>query len=113
MACSSSYTSFGPCGIWNYDSIISSGTKTLQINRQLTYRFNAIRDGHIVLDIDSIRIKEDSSDLYSDSRKKQMLDEIISLAENNGIHLETSDEDYSLYLYHNDWDFIALEPVDE
>ncbi len=55
-------------------------------------------DGAIVLDIDSIPIKENSSDLYTDSQKQQMLDEIISLAESNGFHLATSNWDHSLYL---------------
>ena len=65
-------------------------------------------DGAIVLDTDSIRIKESSSDIYTDSQKQQMLDEIISLAENNGIHLSGK-----LYLYHNDWDFNILDRVYE
>ena len=65
-------------------------------------------DGAIVLDTDSIRIKESSSDIYTDSQKQKMLDEIISLAENNGIHLSGS-----LYLYHNDWDFDVLDRVYE
>lgn len=67
-----------------------------------------IRDHSIVLDIDSIRIKENSSDIYTDSQKQKMLDEIISLAENNGIHLSGS-----LYLYYNDWDFDVLDRVYE
>ncbi|WP_295095710.1 hypothetical protein, partial [Ruminococcus sp.] len=62
-----------------------------------------VRNGKIVLDIDSIRIKENSSDIYTDSQKQKMLDEIISLADNNGIHLSGK-----LYLYHNDWDFDVL-----
>ena len=65
-------------------------------------------DGAIVLYTDSIRIKESSSDIYTDSQKQKMLDEIISLAENNGIHLSGS-----LYLYHNDWDFDVLDRVYE
>ena len=65
-------------------------------------------DGAIVLDTDSIRIKESSSDIYTDSQKQQMLDKIISLAENNCIHLSGS-----LYLYHNDWDYIVLHRVVE
>lgn len=65
-------------------------------------------DGGIVLDTDSIRIKESSSDIYTDSQKQKMLDEIISLAENNGIHLSGS-----LYLYYNDWDFDVLDRVYE
>ena len=65
-------------------------------------------DGAIVLDTDSIRIKESSSDIYTDSQKQQMLDEIISLAENNGIHLSGN-----LYLYYNDWDFDVLNRVYE
>ena len=65
-------------------------------------------DGAIVLDIDSIRIKESSSDIYTESQKQQMLDEIISLAENNGIHLSDS-----LCLYYNDWDFTILDRISE
>ena len=65
-------------------------------------------DGAIVLDTDSIRIKENSSYIYTDSQKQQMLDEIISLAENNGIHLSGN-----LYLYYNDWDFDVLNRVYE
>ncbi len=68
-------------------------------------------DGAIVLDIDSIRIKENSSDLYTDSQKQQMLDEIISFAESNGFHLATSNRDHSLYLYHNIKNFKILHPV--
>ena len=58
-------------------------------------------DGAIVLDIDSIRIKENSSDIYTESQKQQMLDEIISLAENNGFHLATWKGEVCLYLYHH------------
>jgi hypothetical protein len=71
-------------------------------------------DGAIVLDIDSIRIKENSSDLYTDSQKQQMLDEIISLAENNGIHLSATDWEDCLYLYYNnDCHFNVLDRVVE
>jgi hypothetical protein len=65
-------------------------------------------DGAVVLDTDSIRIKESSSDIYTESQKQQMLDEIISLAENNSIHLSDS-----LYLYYNDWDFTVLDRISE
>lgn len=58
-----------------------------------------VRNKYIVLDIDSIRIKENSSDNYTDSEKQQMLDEIIFLAERNGIHLATSNWDHDLYFY--------------
>ncbi|WP_022777921.1 hypothetical protein [Butyrivibrio sp. AE3009] len=64
-------------------------------------------DGAIVLDIDSIRIKENSSDLYTDSEKQQMLDGIISLAESNGFHRGPN----GLYLYHNSTHFKILYPV--
>ena len=70
-------------------------------------------DSAIVLDTDSIRIKENSSDIYSDSQKQEMLEEIISLADNNGIHLSATDFEDCLYLYHNDWDFIVLDRVVE
>ena len=65
-------------------------------------------DGAIVLDTDSIRIKENSTDIYTESQKQQMLDEIITLAENNSIHLSDS-----LYLYYNDWDFTVLDRISE
>jgi hypothetical protein len=65
-------------------------------------------DGAIVLDTDSIRIKESSSDSYTDSQKQEMLGKIISLAENNCIHLSGD-----LYLYRTDWDFDVFERVFE
>jgi hypothetical protein len=71
-------------------------------------------DGAIVLDMDSIRIKENSSDNYTDSEKQQMLDEIISLAESNGFHLATSDGEVCLYLYHHSFtNFNVFNPVVE
>ena len=70
-------------------------------------------DGAIVLDIDSIRIKENSSDIYTDSQKQQMLDEIISLAENNDIHLSVTDWEDRLYLYHSFTHFNVLDRVAE
>ena len=71
-------------------------------------------DGAIVLDMDSIRIKENSSDNYTDSEKQQMLDEIISLAESNGFHLATSDGEVCLYLYHHSFtNFNIFQPVVE
>ena len=71
-------------------------------------------DGAIVLDMDSIRIKENSSDNYTDSEKQQMLDEIISLAESNGFHLATSDGEVCLYLYHHSFtNFNVFHPVVE
>jgi hypothetical protein len=72
------------------------------------------RGGTIVLDMDSIRIKENSSDNYTDSEKQQMLDEIISLAESNGFHLATSDGEVCLYLYHHSFtNFNVFHPVVE
>ena len=71
-------------------------------------------DGAIVLDMDSIRIKENSSDIYTDSEKQQMLDEIISLAKSNGFHLATSDGEVCLYLYHHSFtNFNVFNPVVE
>ena len=73
-----------------------------------------IVDGSELLDIDSIQIKENSSDLYSDSQKQYMLDEIISLAESNGFHLATSDGEVCLYLYHHSFtNFNVFNPVVE
>lgn len=46
----------------------------------------------IILDMDSIRIKENSSDIYTDAQKQEMLDEIIYLAENGSISLGDTDE---------------------
>ena len=66
-----------------------------------------VRDGKILLDMDSIRIKENSSELYTDSEKQQMLDEIISLAESNGFHRGPN----GLYLYHNSTHFKILYTV--
>ncbi len=49
-----------------------------------------VKGSTVVLDMDSIRIKENSSGIYTDSQKQQMLDEIISLADNDGICLRSS-----------------------
>ena len=68
-----------------------------------------LRESAIVLDIDSIRIKENSSDIYTDSQKQQMLDEIIFLAENNGFHLSVSDWEDRLFLYHGVNDFNVFD----
>ena len=68
-----------------------------------------VRDGKIVLDMDSIRIKENSSDIYTDSQKQQMLDEIISLAENNDIRL--TDENYEVWFYYDFTDFTIFDRV--
>jgi hypothetical protein len=46
-----------------------------------------IIDHSIMLDMNSIRIKENSSDIYTDAQKQEMLDEIIYLAENGHISL--------------------------
>ena len=46
-----------------------------------------VRKYSIILDMDSIRIKENSSDIYTDTQKQEMLDEIIYLAENGHISL--------------------------
>ena len=60
------------------------------------------------------RIKENSSDNYTDYEKQQMLDEIISLAESNGFHLATSDGEVCLYLYHHSFtNFNVFHPVVE
>ena len=72
-----------------------------------------LRDRAIVLDIDSIRIKENSPDIYTDSQKQQMLDEIIFLAENNGIRLAVSDREDCIYLYRNDWHFYVFEAAND
>ena len=61
-----------------------------------------VRKGKIVLDMDSIRIKENSSDIYTDSQKQQMLDEIISLAENDGIRMGSSCSEVKFYHENND-----------
>ncbi|WP_408072500.1 hypothetical protein [Butyrivibrio sp. JL13D10] len=70
-------------------------------------------DGAIVLDMDSIRIKENSSDTYTDSQNQKMLDEIIALAENNDIHLSATDWEDRLYLYYNMTHFDVLDRVVE
>ena len=56
-----------------------------------------VRNGHIVIDMDSIRIKENSSDIYTDSQKLQMLDEIITLADNDCICLGNSGWEVTFY----------------
>ena len=72
-----------------------------------------VKDRFIVLDIDSIRIKENSSDLYSDSQKQRMLDEIISLAEKKGIHLGNSN--FQMVFIHDSKtiDYTDLELADD
>ena len=70
-----------------------------------------VRDGKILLDMDSIRIKENSSDIYTDSQKQQMLDEIISLAENNDIRL--TDENYEVRFKYDISHFTIFDRVVE
>ena len=94
-------------GPWS-GTYVSNDTNDKVVLDQYYFCYNDVveadfkyRDGAIVLDLDSIRIKENSSDNYTDSEKQQMLDEIISLAESNGFHLATWDGEVCLYLYRN------------